>query len=252
MPDLAPFDPTFSFVFPSTLADPSAELPSVCSDPDLSMSGIEHPDTGTLSNFDSILLSGFEDQSQDLQPQPNDVLATSSLSSAMQPTGPPGIQSVNPRPLQSPDPNFTYDFGLLDPTMLDLSCMFDMSIFGQEVSSSSPARLNTIPSTSAVSERPKVWDQYTLRPDLELYDAGHSEEPESSPPEAGSSVFSSLVELSTSNFATTITGGWPDADDFSSTFRDHLYVEGLVYLVQEADETGWTCTLLERAFSIRP
>ena len=113
-------------------------------------------------------------------------------------------QSSNPRPLQTPDPNFTFEFDLLDPSMMDLSSTFDMSApFAHPASvPAAPAHSGTYldqtpPSVDfQVGNSHQIMATDCIQPQPEAYET---------PPEVKG-----------------VIGGWFDPDDVPPPVRDHL------------------------------
>ena len=119
-------------------------------------------------------------------------------------------QTTNPHPLQQPDPNFEFDFGLLDTDMMDLAGAFAQV---PAVPNAMPNTLSMLgaagPFESCSSQLPKLIDQSSeLRVDS-VTDNGWS------------SQFDPSLRAELAGPG-EIIGGWYDPTDIPPHVRDHL------------------------------
>lgn len=174
----------------------------------------------------------------------------------------PYHQTPNPRPLQPPDPNFAYDFDLLDTTMMDLSSSFDMSSGIQDVLGAlstpftqappnhhaEPSHANPFASPGPSSFDPSAGNGTTLAQApistdiLEVPQANLSNGYSSAAPpvkygmqpwhqetlQLGEARIIPESEagpsVSPPDEGHNLSGGWFDPDDVPPTVRDHLQV----------------------------
>ncbi|ORX34450.1 hypothetical protein BD324DRAFT_635980 [Kockovaella imperatae] len=123
-------------------------------------------------------------------------------------------QSTNPHPLQQPDPNFDFDFGLLDSTMMDLAGSFlptDLNSGHSDLFDTSvPAAINSggFRSPGASGPTDQGGSLFNGPQVILKSDSGWSRQSEPQP---------SL------NFGNgTLSGGWFDPTDLPPPVRDHL------------------------------
>jgi hypothetical protein len=160
-------------------------------------------------------------------------------------------QSSNPRPTQAPDPNFQFDFSLLDPSMMDLASAFN--IFNNNTGPAMPQPCaNPITGTesafSPLSGRASSMSDM-LDYDQEIVDELAQENPfirlrpklaaqyrSGTPSHTGNITTIALHGDSQhgpsprSDFNSGLVGGWFDPDDVPSSVRDHLWVTTLYAL----------------------
>lgn len=229
---LGPYDSSFSFSYPPahmtfpinpTPIHPHTEIPSIIQD-----------DVGipSSSHYDGIAVPSSVPQPHYLPQNDFHHAQSSSMAHTL-----PEAQSSNPRPLQPPDPNFSFDYGLLDSTMLGLSSTFDLSATLAVPTPPAPYNPPT-PSTPTSGAFEKL-RQISMRPDQApfLEDAAERssssvnliQTPEYSSglmnyPEDSNSSLSRFTDLPAHSPQNALSGGWFEADDVPTVVRDHLYV----------------------------
>lgn len=180
--------------------------------------------------------------------------------SSTYPAPSPYAQSSNPRPLQPPDPNFNFDFGLLDPTMVDLSTELDLSAsfttFSNEAElrpaedplvpspglSSGSATLSSVSLTHTTRQvaRRELIEKRVLGDEIAAFRSRAALSDHSAPNTAASGgietrtdeEWQDSIEQDISSRVLGIpaiglgnnglTGGWFDPDDVPPGVRDHL------------------------------
>jgi hypothetical protein len=146
------------------------------------------------------------------------------------------IRSTNPRPLQAPDPNFVFDFDLLDPSMMELSSTMSMTTpFSHSISPPDSAGIRTpFPNFGAKLYKMTMRRDHSILfvPDMGAAPANRK----ANGNDSTSSQLDEFFDLNGKTFdrisdkpmgdpQTILTGGWFDADDVPPLVRDHLYVK---------------------------
>ena len=230
------YDQSFNFSFPPTqLTFPAG--PTFTGPPEVSASNQNarnDPRSHHDTNYSAVPSTIPSVQPLYIQPQE---LYTTPISSATFTQHVHDVRSTNPRPLQQPDPNFSFDFDLLDPTMMDLSSTMNMATpFNQSMSPSTPPT-GVTPSTPSQGFGAKLrkmtmrLDHQTFLKDTDgaaLADAegqnadDYSRLQSNDSFDPGNLTFERITDMPTQSQQTVLTGGWFDADDVPPIVRDHL------------------------------
>jgi len=194
--------------------------------------------------------------------------------SSTYPAPSPYAQSSNPRPLQQPDPDFNFDFGLLDPTMVDLTTDLDLSAsFTAFDDEAGMAKDSSVPSTDpspdsnamsgiAMTHATRrgarrelianeiahglLGDHFATHP-VRTATSNHSkpDAPASTGHETRTDeewqdgieqdINSRVLGIPAIGLGSSgLTGGWFDPDDVPPGVRDHLYVSDLIRIAMSS------------------
>jgi len=225
------YDPDFSFMYPPT--EPA--VPIVPAPIQSVGMGADEPAKTPASNTNG----GSTDPSHYLHA---DHLHIPNVHTTPSPTPAAQLydaQSSNPRPLQAPDPNFDFDFGLLDSSMMDLGSAFDLSA---SLFQSSPHDMFSFP---AVTPSPRSAGSYDQLRDINALPQQGAQSSESIPHLATNGQSQHVSDFNVPDFLNAasgamissglggyvdaapkpqnaLSGGWFEADDVPSMVRDHL------------------------------